>query len=392
MAVMELYTLDSFYRRQTVIDEFVSLIWTERFSASGDINLQVAPTLANRALFKSGVNLGLDRSYRVMQIETVTDGVDAEGNDILTIVGPSLEAVLDQRLARGVLDDSTSDPQWTLTGTPVEIATQMFHDICVTGVLDPGDIIPLINEGSIFPADTIPAPTDVITVGVDPQTLYAAETNLCNQYLLGFRLVRNKDAAQLWFDVYTGSDRTSHQTDLPAVIFSPGFDNLKSTTEVTDISGYKNVAYVITPVGCAIVYAEGVDSTVSGFDRRVLVVNNTDITDTDPPTALAQMIQLGQQQLALNRQLHGFDGEIAQDGQYQYGRDYNLGDLVEVRSDNGVSNSMQVTEQIFAEDGQGARSYPTLVINEFITPGSWAALPAAKVWADYGPSDYWEDQ
>lgn len=386
---MEVYTLDSLYRREQVVDKFLSLIWTERFSSYGDFELNLYSTLQNRNLFKEGVRLAINESYRVMTVETIEDTFDTEGRLILKVKGRSLEAILDSRLARGTMASLTTTPTWILTGTPVAIATQMFHDICVTGILDVGDKIPFINEGSIFPADTIAPPSDVITYTVDPKTLYTAEKDLCDQYVLGFRLVRNFDTSQLYFDIYTGSDRTTHQTVLPAVLFSPALDNLQNTTELSSSATYKNVAYVITPVGSSIVYALGVETDIDGFDRQVLVVQADDITDADPVIALAQMQQRGIEELAKNRPLISFDGELNQNSQYKYGRDYNLGDLVEFRNIDGVENNMQVTEHIFVSDEQGDHSYPTLTVIQFINLGSWLAEPAAEVWADLGSTDYW---
>lgn len=387
---MDIYILDSFYRRTDVVDKYESLIWTERFSSAGDFQLKIQSTLGNRNRFVEGTKLAILESYRVMVVETVQDGTDDDGQQILTITGPSLESVLDQRLARSAMDDTTTNPQWVLTGTPKDIATQMFHDICVTGVLDAGDVIPYINEGSLFPADTTPAPTDSITYTVDPDTLYNAEKTLCDQYLMGFRLVRNSDLSQLWFDIYMGSDRTSHQTTLPAVIFSSAMENLQNTTELRSLTPYKNAAYVITPVGTRIVYPDDVDPTTSGFDRRVLIVKADDITDTDPVVAQALMLQRGVDELAKNRKIQAFDGEISQSSQFVYGTDYNLGDLVETRNADGVSNNMQVTEHIFASDSEGIRSYPTLAVNQFIVPGSWIALPAGKTWNDF-TTEEWQD-
>lgn len=385
---MEVYILDSLYRRTEVVDRYESLIWTERFSAVGDFELKLHSTLENRTRFVEGVKLAIIPSYRVMIVETVEDGIDDEGQEILTVKGPSLEAVLDQRMARSAMDDTTTNPSWTLTGTPKVIATQMFHDICVTGVLDSGDVIPLINEGNIFSTDTTPAPTDTISYVVSPDTLYNAEKTLCDQYLMGFRLVRNGDTAQLWFDIYMGSDRTSHQTSLPAVIFSSGLGNLHNTSELRSTALYKNAAYVITPVGTRIVYPDDVDTTISGFDRRVLIVNADDITDTDSVVAQALMLQRGIDELAKNRKVQAFDGEVSQTSQYVYGTDYNLGDLVETRNVDGVSNSMQVTEHIFVADSEGVRSYPTLAVTQFVTAGSWIGLPAGKIWSDYTTEEW----
>jgi hypothetical protein len=390
---MEVYILDNLYRRNVVVDRFESLIWTERFSAYGNFELILHSTLENRNRFKEGVRLALNESYRVMTVETVEDGTDSEGRMILKVTGRSLEEILDNRLARGTMDDLEAAPKWVLTGLPKVIANKIFHDICVTGILNAGDIIPGVIEASLFPPDTIDAPTETITYEIDPKTVYTALKELCDIYNMGFRLIRNFDTGNLYFDVYTGSDRTPHQSVLPAVVFSPGLDNLQNTTELSSIALYKNVAYVLSPVGTEIVYALDVDPASNGFTRKVLIVKADDIKDTTPSVATAKMIQRGTEELAKNRRFAAFDGELNQNSQYKYGVHYNLGDLVQLRNNSGAASDMQVTEQIFVSDKEGDRSYPTLSINRFITPGSWLSVPNDQVWADRGGvEDVWGTQ
>lgn len=380
---MEVYILDSLYRRVAVVDNHISLIWTERFSDVGDFELQLNSTLANRNLFRPGTRLAMNESRRLMVVETVEDGTDAEGRRTLKITGQSLEEILDDRVARGALDDLTDTPKWVLTGTPGDIMREIFHDICITGVLDAGDIIAGITESNVlFPTDTIVEPSDSITAELDPMTVLQAEKDIGNQYNLGFRIVWDFNTSNLYWDVYAGSDRTATQTTLPAVIFSPDLDNLQNTKELTSVAVYKNVAYVFSPVGYEIVYPLDVDPSVAGFDRRVLLVRADDITDTIPADATTKMIKRGLDELAKNRLYQAFDGEISQFSQYAYFRDYNLGDLVEQRNTDGVTNQMQITEQIFVSDAEGERSYPTLTLNKFITPGSWSGWDFNQTWFD----------
>jgi hypothetical protein len=388
---MEVYILDSLYRRVDVIDRFESLIWTERFSAYGDFELIVHSTFQNRQRFAPGVRLVITESYRVMTVETVEDTTDSDGRQLLKLKGPSFEEVLEDRVARNVLSDLTADPKWILEGTPTEIARQIFHDICVDGDLDPGDVIPMVSEGSeIFPDDTIGEPPDEITYEIEPMTVYTAIKQLLDLYDAGFRLVRNLDTGQLYFDVYMGIDRTTAQTSYPAVVFSPDLENLQNTTELTTIALYKNVAYVFSPVGHEIVYPLDIDPEVEGFERKVLLVMANDITDVDPGDASDKMIQRGIEELSKHRRFSAFDGEISQNSQYKYGTHYNLGDLVELRNSDGFTNTMQVTEQIFVSDKEGERSYPTLTINQFILPGTWLAWDFNQVWEDVGATE-WED-
>lgn len=389
---MEVYTLDSLYRRERVIDQFESLIWTERYALAGDFKLSIHSTPESRTLLSPGTNLAINESYRMMQVETVEDSTDSDGKKLLTVEGRSFEKILEDRVARPSLNNSTLQPNWYLYYPPAEVARKLFNEICVLGILDPGDIIPGVIEGTIFPEGTIPEPPDTVLWEVAPMSLYQALAEVCAVYDLGFRLVRNFDTSQLYFDVYTGSDRTTAQDDLPAVIFSPDLDNLQNTTELTTIALAKNVAFVLSPVGQEYVYPPDVDPDIEGFERRVLLVKADDITDTDPLDATARMVQRGNEELSRHRAFSAFDGEIDQTSEYKYGIHYNLGDLIEKRNVDGITMNMRVTEQIFVCDEAGERSYPTLSINSFITPGSWLSWGFNQVWEDMGETEYWDNQ
>jgi hypothetical protein len=379
---VEIYTLDPLLRRQYVTDRFSSLIWTERWQSTGDFQLDVISTPQNRSRFKPDTYLALNKSNYVMRVETIEDDVDANGQKLLVIKGRSMEAVLADRVAFSIEGDTTTTPKWTITDTPAAVARKIYHDICVTGVLNVADIIPYVTEGTFMPASTIAEPIDPITLEMEPTTVYEAITQVCQSWALGFRMLRNGDLTQLYFDIYAGSDRTTAQTTLPPVVFAPEMDNLQNTKELTTIDSSKNVAYVYSPAGFAEVYASGVDPEVEGLERRVLVVNATDIT-SDNPNVTAALNQRGYQELAKYRVLQAFDGEISQSSQYVYGRDYNLGDLVETRNTDGVTNNMRVTEQIFVEDQNGERSYPTLTLNTFINTGSWLSWTSNEAWFDF---------
>lgn len=389
---MEIYTLDSMLRQVEVVDRFESLIWTERFSSAGDFELVLNSTPTYRSLFTPGTWLALNESFRCMKVETSEDTRDTDGKRLLKVSGPSIELpLLDDRVAFNAKNNLTANPKWTITDTPAAIARKVFNDICVTGILDVDDIIPFITAVAILPDDTIPEPTDVITVEIEPDTVYNIIKNICETYDLGFRMLRNYNLSQLAFDIYAGSDRTSQQTVLPAVIFSPDLENLTNTKRLETISGAKNIAYVYSNLGFQEVVATDVDPAVSGFERHVLVVKMDDF-DAGTPTATvtAMMQQKGREELYKARAFLGFDGEVTQNSQYKYGVDYQLGDLVEEHGEDGMSSIVRVTEQIFVSDSEGDRSYPTLSIRSNVTQGSWLS-EGTKVWLDYDSelTTYW---
>lgn len=466
---MELYILDSRLRRTAVVDRFESLIWTERYTAWGDFELVIYSTSDSKSLFAAGTRLSMSDSYSVMTVEFVEDKVDSEGRQLLHVSGRSLESLLDERVARNTFADLTTVPKWVLTGTPASIMRQVFNAICRDNVNFEDDEIPFLMPGSIFPPSNIPEPDENITVELDLTTVYNVLKEMGSTYNLGFRLIRNFDESELYFDVYSGNDRTLQQTVLDPVVFSPELDNLTNTSEITSVTDYKNVAYVFHTSGVQVVTADGVNVEIDGFARRVMPVDASDITIPERPydlttaqqesinagialiTSLEEhknalqklldkvklsstdimaisavtssaslttaqkaditaakdnsvaydptetawlnnaLVQKGKAELAKSRSISAFDGELPFQTGYTYELDYQLGDLVEMHSANGVTNHMRVTEQIFVSDGEGERSYPTLIIDLFITPGSWYAydyngvwLTAEGTWGDLG--------
>lgn len=379
---MEVYTLDSLYRRENVVDMFESLIWTERVAAFGDFELTVISTPETRRMLKTGVRLTHNETYRTATIETFEDSVDGEGRALLTVRGRTLEMVFEDRVLKWSMTDLTVEPEWLATQTPRQLVLDMYWRICMTGALNASDILNYPIGSGIFPTDTISESLDPITMKIEPQSLYSGMKKVCDMYDMGFRLVRNVDSSQIYLDVYTGCDRTSSQSTFAPVIFSPDLDNLQNTKELTTTALYKNTAYVFSPVGTAVVYADLVDPAVAGFERRILLVMAQDVTTTVPADATAQMIAKGKEELAKHRNLSAFDGELNQNSAYKYGIDYNLGDLVEMRNVDGVTNKMRVVEQIFVSDSEGERSYPTLALNQFITAGSWLAWDYNQEWFD----------
>lgn len=377
---MELYVLDSNFRRVEVIDTFESLIWTERQRDLGDFELLMVADGGKRDAYVKGTRFGLNESLRVMEVDTVEVTVSSDGLEMTKIKGKSLEAVLDDRMALAAMTNLNTTPKWTITNRPAAIARQVFSDICITGKLNVGDKLPAVTT-NVFPPDTIQEPLASITHDIEPTTVLNAIKNLCDIHGMGFRLVRNLNGGSLMFNIYTGVDRTSKQDNFKAVVFSRKLDNLQNTTELKSIAGMKNVAVVISKWGVRTVYPVGVAQNIAGFDRRVLYVQATDITIQDGPELQALLLKRGQEELTKYREVNAYDGEVSQYGSYKYGVDYHLGDLVEMRSDDDETTNMRVSEQIFVSDGEGDRSYPTLIIDTFVMSGTWIAWDYDQTWS-----------
>lgn len=379
---MDVFILNDSFVRDSLLDSYFSCIWSERVASVGDFELVVPNTPEMKVLLAIGTRLGINESTRVMICETHETQIDDSGRNLLTVSGRSLENILMERIAwLWANDGSTARPKWVITGSPASAARWIFNQICVAGTLSPADIIPLLEAGSIYPADTIPELTDSVVFELEIGTVYERIKDICDQYKMGFRLYKGRDTGKLYFNIYQGSDRTTQQTTLDPVVFSPSLDNLSKIQELTSVENLRNVAFVYSKTKSIFVYTEGTDSSTSGFARRVLYVDATSVEETAEPNLTKILTQKGNEALAKNRSITAFDGEIAQADRYAYGIHYNLGDLVEMQSGTGTTNNMRVTEQIFVSDESGSRSYPTLSVDLVITPGSWLGWDANEEWA-----------
>lgn len=388
---MDVFVLDDYLVRDSVVDSYFSFIWSERVSSLGDFELVVANTNEAKNLLAIGKRLGINESKRVMVIETHEAKVDDEGRNVLTITGRSLESILMERIAwNNATAGSTTNPKWVITRTPAEAARWIFYQVCVMGAMSPSDIIPFYVTGTTYPADTISESPDSVVFELEIGTVYERIKDICDQYKMGFRLYKGPDDSKLYFNIYQGNDRTTQQSVLDPVVFSPSLDNLAKIQELASVENLRNVAFVYSKTKSIFVYTDGTDSSTSGFARRVLYVDATSVEETTEPNLTKVLTQKGYEALAKNRSITAFDGEISQADQYTYGLHYELGDLVEMQSGFGVTNNMRVTEQIFVSDENGSRSYPTLSVDLLITPGSWLAWDANEEWAS--ATGTWSEQ
>lgn len=370
---MDLFTLDDKLRRIEVLDRYESLIWTDRWTGMGDFELAIDNTWSNRQLLRKNTQLAIHDSDRIMTIQTIEIKDDSEGRSKLTVKGRSLEYILDDRAAKASFNNLTVAPRWGVQGTPGYIIRSIVNEICVNGLLSADDIIPylrvpFVQGQSIWPPDTIPEPSASVYLEIEPKSLYEAVVELCKAYSLGFGILRNPDKQELYFEVWSGSNRTTGNAQgITPVVFSPELDNLTNGTELFSKESYKNTAYVLSDKGTTIVYANSDGNARTGLNRRVLLVKVDNVREntSENPLTIDQILQRrGQEALAKHRQIHAFDGEISKNSSYVYGRDYRLGDLVEFRKSDDIAVPMRVSEQIFVSDAEGDRAYPTLSIDD----------------------------
>lgn len=412
---MEIYILDNLLRPIDLIDDdqFISFVWTERYAEKGDFQLVTLSSPSMKARFPTDTMIMIDDSKRIMQVRNIEEKDDIDLGGTLTIKGFEISSVFEKRVvgfrnAPGgdhplMIAQVTSFAGWK----PIDLMEMFVNYICYPpSGLNSGDEIPFLQPSgtpSLYPASNIPEPG---LAGIKWEqkiaTLYSAITDIAKAYDLGFRFYKDPTAAKLYFEAYQGVDRTTAQTMYPPVVFSSDMENLQNTTEYIDSAEYYNCVIAIYA------YTEDVtnrlltiDVTVAGPELALspggFVQKTKTITITQLPDGMvladvpAYLEQLAAEELTRSRPSDIYDGEVDQNATYVYERDYNMGDIVEIRGDNGGGAYMRVVEQIIKCDSNGKASYPSLVNKDSIIPGTWKSWKYDVNWNDFG-NEYWNEQ
>lgn len=361
---MELYTLDETFLRDQVIDEYISAIWAERFTKNGDVQIVLVATPERVTQLAEGRFLAEKNSDEIMIIES-----QLIENGVMTVKGVTTEVFFNERFIRNSSDPTVSD--WAFNNVkPGTILSTLVHDVVITGAAAIGgsaDVMPYLVLGNIDISD--PAITKKIPFG----PLYDPMAEIAGTSKLGMKIFLSRAdpfGYEMTFTVYKGVDRTSSQLENDLVRFSSAQDSMTNIKQVSSIAGYKTVVYVFPPSWSAatapqVLYAPGASAADRGFDRRVLVIQASDISEdqvTGDVTLASLMTKAGQDALANNNYTKLVDGEVVPQPQYVYGQNYKLGDLIELVGQDGIVQKAQITEYIRSKDATGEKAYPTVSV------------------------------
>jgi len=351
---MELMVLNRDFESFYYIDNFKSIIWTDRYSGYGDFKLIVPATSGILEKLQEDLYLQLGSSNDLMIIEDIIVNTDLNGEIYAEVTGRSLESILDRRII------------WSMTSLNGNFQNSVER---------------LLNENAISPSDSNRAipnlifkrteQSDITKLSYDVQftgdNLYTAIKEMCEYHDIGFQIQRNSDG-KLEFSLYTGVNRSYNQDINTYVVFSPTFENLLSSRYEKKKSTYKT----ITRVG-----GEGQDDVrkyevtsiakapINGLDRREIFTDARDVQSKVDDRVLPDseyrslLRDRGMKNLNENSYSQTFEGEAEATRMYIYGRDFFIGDIVQIRNEFGMEMVVRVTEFIQSQDTGAISSYPT---------------------------------
>lgn len=373
---MDIRVYDKNLNLVAIIDEYISLIWTDRYCECGDFELCLSANSMYNQYMQDGYFLTCSRSDRVMIVETVESKSDIEEGDKIYINGRSLESILDRRIIWGT---RTLDASAPVQGILKDILTEAFlpagdDDISKKRRVENFEIL----EKEEFATEPVLDP-DLEEGYVYQYTgteLYDVVRDICTSKHMGFviKLVDSK----MQFSIYKGIDR-SVESNVGSVIFSKRYDNLLSSDFLTSSRNYKNVSLVGGEEydnGMRTFAVANTSEKVSGLDRREIFTDAKNVTssyvdENEQEVYLSEydysklLAETGANDLVNYVKTDAFSGEMDIYGTFVYGVSFNIGDVVQIQDEYDHNKKCRIIEMIHSSDvNYGDTSYPTFKVEE----------------------------
>ena len=345
---MEIRVYNSTLEFQGVIENQTSLIWTRKYAETGFFELYAPITEDNLKFLKEGNIIWKRGSDDAGVIEDIKLEESHLKNEI-TAKGRFLESYMDRRIIKGT---------FSFKGTTEKAMRAMLST----------EPLPLVELGELNGF------TETVDFQATYKNLLTYEQKLAKGSALGFRFRPNFNDRKIIFEVYKGVDRTTAQRVNNRVIFSESYNNLNNTIYRENKQLYKNVAYV-GGEGEGAARKIVVVGDATGLERREMFVDARDLQSEGLSTAEYEALlrTRGEEALQNNLASSSFECNTGADVNFQYKKNYDLGDIVTVKKNKwGITANKRITEirEIYEYGGMS------------IEPTFGDALPETIDWSD----------
>ena len=320
---MEIRVYDPELNLQGISENQTSFVWTRRYFESGEFRAYLPLSEDNLRIYKLGNIVTYKGAGEAGVIEDLTLR-ETSTERVIIAQGRFLTSYMDRRLVRPTLNFSGK----------VEVAMRKMLSDAVA--------IPLVQLGASNDFD------ETIEFQATYKNLLTMEEKLSKGSNIGFRFRPDFTNKVIYFETYKGLDRSRAQADRAFVEFSDMFDNLNSVENRQNDQLFKTVGYVGGEgEGSERVYVTVGDDSLIGLERREVFIDAKDISSEDLTAEeyYAALITRGYEKLDEQLFSNSYECSTIPSGNFEYKRDYDLGDIVTIKkSDWGLNTNLRITQ------------------------------------------------
>lgn len=365
---------DDNWELQTVVDNYESLVWTDKAKECGDFELYMYYDPDLWKLIKLGTFLRIKDSEHTMMVNKRDLKDTFEDAPRMIFTGKSMEYITSRRVVYKQID---------VTGVPGDIVNKLLDENCIDGPrlqqFFPDPIHPekmyrgitgLYRDGSDWVQELGDKRISQQYLG---QNIYEAVAELVKTYSspMCYIIVHHTDDNHWRWRLGTGIDRSWNQGTNEWVTFSSDFNNLKSSEFVQDDEKYANAFYVTGAdpgdkrprLTLPLERAESNtpnSGVFSGTARREKWIDGSSVKlkdDDNKDVPMQQyMDELRSYGYAAMREYTtdtSFIGDVDPNIQWTYMRDYYIGDIVNVIDNMGNGAMCAIDGMTITADKKG---------------------------------------
>lgn len=413
----DFYFLNQNFEAVHKLTQFESLMWVEKYDEPGSFEIYAPPLPEIKAAAQINNYFTTTKSDRMMIVEELETTVSPENGPRLIIRGRSLESILDRRVIflKCYFRDNIPDPdpdEGQYGSNNLEDAVRQILDYMyinpttkdpVTGVESPDtdrkmplvfqystESVPLLDSYQRHIVDS--NDENLLVDPLDDEPINEIQLKDCEfnkgtngltivetivkSRGLGFKITK-RDDNKFVFRLIKGKKRTSDQTQNSMVIFSPTFSNIKNTKfKESYAENYKNFVYTEGETYKAAKPTIVKTGDATGLLRREVYVesNVTHETESDNVTSTSitkvkKKLSEDEYQEALEKDAEKYfkkyqaktecESEVEPNLTFKYGKDFGIGDILEVADGTGNKGKVRCVEFIISYSESGYEEYPT---------------------------------
>jgi hypothetical protein len=346
------------------IIDTATIIWHSIYFGVGDFEIHTKATPEIVSLLKAGRFVTRPDNDDVGIIEKLYIPENIDAGETITASGRFVKSILDRRLIYNLTGNSNKAT--ILRGNVENAVREVVKNNAIACPFDSKRNFALLalGEAANIPLRIVDADGNAAEKQVSYENLLTYTDGVLEEYGLSSKcILRN---GLFLYTVYSGTNRSIDNGENMPVIFSKEFDNLTSSEYTYDETTEKNVALIGGE-------GEGIErfysllaKSESDLQRREIFIDassiskkykdENDVEQTYTDAQYKTMLDAkGKQDIAPLVTTETFNGTLdVTNGNYIYGRDFALGDIVTVQNENiGIYINVRIREALEYQDENG---------------------------------------
>lgn len=348
-----------------IVDTATSIIWHSVYFGVGDFEIYIQATPEILDLLKVGRYVTRLDNDEIGIIESVHVTTDERDGTTITASGRFVKSILDRRLIYNL--SGSSNAATILRGKVETAVREVVKNNAIACAFDSKRNFALLELGDLANIPLIIS--DENGYATQKQVSYGNLLSYTDSVLEEYGLAAKcrLNGGKFKYIVYQGSDRSADNTsgNVP-IVFSREFDNLTTSNYIYDTATEKNVALIGGEGEGLERFYSLIAKSEAGLQRREIFIDAAAInkkykddsgveqTYTDAEYK-AMLDAKGKQDIAPLVVTETFIGTLdATNGNYIYGRDFALGDIVTVQDNTiGKYANVRIREATEVQDENG---------------------------------------